>query len=162
MVFTMEKIKETVKGIFTDYLQEKGLRKTQERYAILDEIYSHAGHFDVESLFAFMKKKNYRVSLATLYNTMELLLDSGLVMRHQFGNHVGLFEKAYDCDHHEHLICQECGGVEEFSDSRIGEVVGELDDRYKFSVHHHLLYVYGVCKSCRLKAARARGERGIV
>lgn len=148
----MEKMKSAVKELFTAYLQEKGHRKTPERFAILDEIYSHSGHFDVESLYAFMKAKNYRVSLATLYNTMELLLDCGLVVRHQFGSHVAQFEKGYNNERHEHLICQACGAVEEFSDARIEDVVGDLEDRFRFSVSHHVLYVYGLCRSCKLKA----------
>ena len=139
----MDEIKETVKELFTAYLQEKGHRKTPERYAILDEIYSHSGH-----LYMFMKNKNYRVSRATLYNTIDLLLDCKLVIKHQFGNNIAQFEKAFNNEHHEHLICQKCGKVEEFSDPRIDEVVAQMQERHQFIVHHHLLYVYGICKSC--------------
>ncbi len=138
-----EQLKKEVKDKFIEFLEVHQQRKTPERFAILDEIYSNKEHFDVETLYDHMKDRNYRVSRATVYNTLDLLLDCGLVIKHQFGKNISRFERAYGFKQHDHLICNVCNNVLEFCDPRIQQIKTTMGDLMEFEITNHSLYLFG-------------------
>jgi Fur family ferric uptake transcriptional regulator len=139
-------MKKSVRKLFSDYLEKNKHRKTSERFEVLSEVYAMKGHFDVEHLFRHMKNKKSNVSRATIYNTIELLLDCNLIMKHQFGKNLALYEKSHAYKQHDHLICDDCEHVFEFCDPRIQQIQSMMGDILKFNITHHSLHLFGKCR----------------
>lgn len=140
-------VKETVRQLFTEYLEKNKHRKTPERFAILDTIYSIDGHFDIDMLYSRMlNDEKFRVSRATLYNTIILLINAKLVIKHQFSNS-SQYEKSYNRDTHHHQICMQCGKVTEFQNEALQNAI-ESTKLKRFQLSNYSLYIYGICTSC--------------
>ena len=138
-----------IKNIFSAYLEQHGQRKTPERFAILDEIYSRTDHFDAETLYIQMKNNHHNVSRATVYNTLDLLVSCDLVSRHQFGKNFAQYEKSYGYRQHDHVICVDCKKVVEFCDPRIQQIQSMMAELLNFKITHHSLNLYGICGNCQ-------------
>lgn len=138
----------TARARLEESLLAKGLRRSSERFAILDEVYSRDDHFDAEDLYQSMQQKSYPVSRATVYNTLEVLVDCGLVQRHQFGDEDNVksrYEKSLGRQQHAHLVCTVCHRVKEFCDPRLHLIKTNVSNSLHFQVASHSLVFYGQC-----------------
>ena len=139
--------------LFTEYLTRKGHRKTPERYAILDHVCAINGHFDVEMLYQRLEGANFHVSRATLYNTIELLVDARLLVRHQFGTQGVQYECAEKAAGHFHLVCSHCGRIQEYKDQALKASV--LSKKFtKFTPEYFSMYIFGLCSKCKYALKR--------
>jgi Fur family ferric uptake transcriptional regulator len=140
------------KAVFTQFMERNNMRKTMERYAILEAIYQLGKHITADELHAIMKEK-FRVSRGTVYNTLEMLYRANLVRRHQFETAI-VYEK-YASTPHYHMICTECGTITEFQNATLKNVLSTVKLR-GFNIADHTLYVYGTCSGCRRKIGRMK------
>ena len=135
-------ILDEVKKILNKHLEIKGLRKTPERYAIIDEIYSFNKHFSADELYSKMINKKYRVSRATIYNTLDLLVSLELVTRHVFKDNIAKFERSFGFRQHDHVILDN-DEIIEFCDPRIQSIKNTVEEMFNVKIKSHSLYFFG-------------------
>ena len=135
-----------VRERFLGFLKDRGQRRTPERLAVLDALYATPDHVDADTLYARLRTEGVQVSRATVYNTLDLLLESDLAVRHQFGQQQAKYERAYAYWQHDHLICVDCGEILEFCDPRLQSIQETVAEIYGFEVARHALTVYGHCR----------------
>ena len=139
---------EAVKKVLHKYLKDKGLRNTPERYTILEEIYNYDKHFNVDDLYLKMMERKYHISKATIYNTIDVLLDAQLIRKHQFGEG-STYEKSYFDKQHDHLVLykegteKEIEDIIEFCDPRIQAIKESIEEAFGVMIDSHTLYFYG-------------------
>ena len=153
-----EDVKVTVKHILTNYLEQNQLRKTPERFAILDAVYSINGHFTLDELGDRLNDKDrFPVSRATLYNTLKLFMELRLVIRHRFQGPTK-YEACYDNNSHSHQICTVCGKVTEFKSQKINDALASVHLK-RFRKDGFSLYVYGICSTCQAQLTKQAMKR---
>ncbi len=137
---------EDIRSVFSDFLKKKNLRQTPERFKVFDEVYASDDHFDADELFVRLKAKEINVSRATVYNSLELLMECNLVVRHQFGNKQAKYERSFRYWQHDHLICEDCNEIHEFCDPRIQAIQEMVSEIFEFEITHHSLQMFGHCR----------------
>ena len=133
---------------FLQYLRENGHRVTSERLTLFDEIFSQHGHIDAEQLLESLQEREVKISRATVYRNLDLLVECGLVRRHRLGRRRYLYEHVHPGQHHDHLVCTECGRVVEFVSPGISALQAEICRAHGFEPSRHQLQIFGVCTRC--------------
>ena len=150
-----ESNKAAVEQILNSYLEMNNHRKTPERYAILNAVYSINGHFTLDELGEKLAVEyKFPVSRATLYNTLNLFMELRLVIRHRFQG-TTKYEACYDNNSHCHQMCTVCGKVSEVFSPEIAEAIDNLHLK-RFRKDGFTLYIYGICSTCQAKITRQR------
>jgi len=144
--------------IFHAYLKKRRLRTTPERFVILDEIIRLRRHFDADGLLLSIKTRNKKISRATIYRTLELLIDCGLVKKTNINTPAvhSFYESMDGLGRHDHFICQVCGKIIEFYDEQLKKIEQNLQETYGMKVEYYSYYLYGRCASCLNKHKRGK------
>lgn len=136
-------------AVLNRYMSQHGLKSTKQRALIIEKFFSIGGHLSVEELWSKVRAMDSKVSVATVYRTMKLLSESGLVHARNFGDGQTRYEVAVGRHHHDHLICTSCGTIVEFENDRIEAMQDAVARKHGFKVTSHKMELYGLCRNCQ-------------
>ena len=142
---------------FRKFLQDGQYRITPERFEVLDAVLAWNDHFDADNLFIYLKNNGSKVSRATVYKTLNLLHECGLVSRYRFSQGHAQYEKTTDRPHHDHMVCTRCGKIIEFENSRVERLQDDSCAAYGFTPTYHSFQIFGICADCRTVNVAASG-----
>ena len=140
---------------FRAYLRERNLPVTPQRLAIASVLLDSDRHLSAEEVEEELRARGTKAGTATVYRTIDVLVESGLVVERDFGEGFRRFEPARDLPNHEHLLCTTCGAVEEFHDDRLEQMTVLVAESRGFARQRHRLVIYGVCRACQRSGAPA-------
>ena len=130
-------------------LKKEGLRYTQQRQLIWDELCSSEDHRDAEEIYLSLRKDGVNASRATVYRTIDVLVKNKLVRKLDLGDGKARYENKMDSSHHDHLICVQCGKIEEFMDDKIESRQDEIVKRFGFKMIRHIHQLFVLCDKCQ-------------
>ncbi len=141
--------------IFLEHIQKAGLRRTGQRDLILETFLDTEEHLTSEDLYRLVSKEDPSIGHTTVYRTLKLLTEAGLAREVRFGDNKTYYEHHYDHEHHDHMICTECGKVIEFFSQEIENLQDEMAAKFGFALSHHSLRMWGLCSECQAKSKDA-------
>jgi Fur family ferric uptake transcriptional regulator len=149
---------ERLRQDLNDYMLKRGLRSTEQRRLIIDTFFDVHEHITIDSLLKLVRAVDGRVGYATVYRTMKLLSESGVVQEHKFGDGFTRYELSDEEAHHDHLVCLECGKIIEFEEPQIETLQEKIAKRHGFLVRAHKHEMYGICSDCQKPKAGRSGR----
>ena len=134
---------------FKEALKKEGLKYTPQRTAVLEEIIKDKGHRESEEIYLALKKREQSVSRATVYRTMDILVNNGFARKMNLGDGRDRYESKVNSPHHDHLVCMDCGLIVEFMDQQIEDLQDKIAIQYNFQLKRHIHQLFGICKKCQ-------------
>ncbi len=146
---------------FSNYLKKTGLKITSQRLLVAEKIFGIHDHFTVDSLAEMLKDRRGEISRATIYRIVSVMVEAGLLTEHNFGQNAKYYEHIPGSEHHDHILCLDCGRIDEFVNPDIEKLQDSIAAQHGFTLADHSLNLYGRCKAWQESGACSRRQESV-